>query len=73
MNVKVTVDRIEGKYAVLLIRPEEEENVDWPIEFLPDDVEEGDILDIEINRDLEEKESAEERVEGLIEKLKNKK
>jgi len=28
MKVKVTVDRIEGDYAVLLIRPEEKEKID---------------------------------------------
>ncbi|MFO7815562.1 MAG: hypothetical protein R6V14_07530 [Halanaerobiales bacterium] len=38
---------------------------------MPDDVEEGDILDFVINRNLEEKERVEERIEGLIEKLKN--
>ena len=71
MKVKVTVDRIEGDYAVLLIRPEEKEKIDWPVEFLPEDVEEGDILEFGIERNFEEKEDAEKRVEGLIERLKD--
>ena len=72
MKVKVTVDRIEDGYAVLLIRPEEKEKIDWPVEFLPDDVEDGDILSFRIERDVEAKEDAEERVKGLIERLKDK-
>jgi len=53
--VKVTIDRIEGEYAVLLIRPEEEEKIDWPVSFLPEDVEEGDILDFKIEKIIEKK------------------
>ena len=71
MKVKVTVDRIEDGYAVLLIRPEEKEKIDWPVEFLPEDVEEGDILEFSIDKDGEEKEDAEDRVKGLIERLKS--
>jgi len=64
MKLKDIVDRIEYGYAVLLIRPEEKEKIDWPVKFLPDDVEEGDILEFGIERDLKEKEDAEERVRG---------
>ena len=53
--MKVTIDRIEGEYAVLLIRPEEEEKIDWPVSFLPEDVEEGDILDFKIEKIIEKK------------------
>ena len=49
-----------------MIRPEEKEKIDWPVEFLPDDVEDGDILSFRIERDVEEKEDAEERVRGFI-------
>jgi len=38
---------------------------------LPEDVEEGDILEFGIERNFEEKEDAEKRVEGLIERLKD--
>jgi len=55
IKVKVTIDRIEGEYAVLLIRPEEEEKIDWPVSFLPEDVEEGDILDFKIEKIIEKK------------------
>jgi len=72
MKVKVTVDRIEKDTAVLLIRPEENKKVDWPLAFLPEDTIEGDILNIEINRDEKTKENSKKRVENLINKLKNK-
>jgi len=72
MKVKVTVDRIEKDTAVLLIRPEENKKVDCPLAFLPEDTIEGDILDIEINRDEKTKENSKKRVENLINKLKNK-
>jgi len=38
---------------------------------LPEDVEEGDILEFSIDKDGEEKEDAEDRVKGLIERLKS--
>ena len=72
MKVKVTVDRIEEDTAVLLIRPKEDKKVIWPLSFLPEDTKEGDILDIEINRDEKTKEDSKKRVENLINKLKNK-
>lgn len=31
---------------VLLVKPEEEEKIDWPVKFCPDVVGKGDILDI---------------------------
>jgi len=72
MKVKVTVDRIEKNLAVLLIRPKEDERINWPLKFLPDDIKEGDILDIKIDKDLKTKEDSKERVGNLIEKLKRK-
>jgi len=71
MKVTVTVDRIEGEYAVLLIRPEEEEKIDWPVSFLSEDVEEGDILDFKIEKNYGEKESDKEKIKELIEQLKD--
>jgi len=55
-----------------MIRPEEKKKIDWPVEFLPEDVKEEDILEYGIERDVGEKKDAEERVKGLIEKLKDK-
>ncbi len=71
-SFKITFDIIEGCEAVLLVRDEEEININVPLILLPSGSKEGDILDIAITRDLQETEAAKERVSALLEKLKNK-
>ncbi len=71
--MKVTIDRFEDGYAVLLIRGEEEVHIDFPEGYLPEGCKEGDILDIDISRDVSGTEEARKRTADLIEKLKNKK
>jgi hypothetical protein len=70
--MKATLDRFEGCYAVLLIRNDETIEIDFPACLLPKGCREGDILNIDITRDLESTEEATERVASLIEKLKKK-
>ena len=72
MKVKVTVDRIEEDTAVLLIRPEEDKKVDWPVKYLPEGIKEGDILDFELKQDKVTKKKKEEKVKNLIKKLQQK-
>jgi len=69
--MKVTVDRFEGETAVLLVRPEESQQILFPRELLPG-VEEGDILEITATREIQETEEARERVSSMIEKLRQK-
>ncbi|AGF98391.1 hypothetical protein MmTuc01_3134 [Methanosarcina mazei Tuc01] len=69
---KVTLDRIEGCTAVLLLRDDESIKIDVPLFLLPQESKEGDILNISIERDVQETEAAKERVSALLEKLKNK-
>lgn len=71
--MKVTIDRFEDGYAILLVRDEEQVHIDFPVELLPEGCREGDILDIEISRDEESTEAARKRVSDQIEKLKKKK
>jgi len=71
-SFKVTLDRIEGSIAVLLLRDEESIKIDIPLFLLPPESREGDILDISIVRDTQETEAAKERVSALLDKLKNK-
>jgi hypothetical protein len=71
--MKVTIDRFEDGYAVLLVRGEEDTHIDFPVELLPEGCREGDILDIEISRDVESTEETRKQVSDLIEKLKKKK
>ena len=69
--MKVTVDRIENDKAVMLIRPDERDSFVIPIEYLPE-VKEGDILNIQFEKDEKEREEAEKRVGNLLNRLKNK-
>ncbi|HII79402.1 MAG TPA: DUF3006 domain-containing protein [Methanosarcina sp.] len=71
-NFKVTLDRIEGSTAVLLLRDNESIKIDFPLFLLPPESKEGDILNLSIDRDVQETEAAKERVSALLEKLKNK-
>lgn len=70
---KVSLDRIEGDIAVLLVRDEESIKIDILLSLLPEGSREGDILDIRIIRDEKETDDEKQRVTSLIEKLKNKK
>lgn len=69
--MKVTVDRFEGKIAVLLVRPEETCTILFPKKLLPG-VEEGDVLEITVRKEMGDTEDARERVSSLIEKLRQK-
>jgi len=71
--MKVTIDRIEGTVAVLISREDESVQVDIPVSLLPPGCREGDILTIRIEQDIQATEAAQERVSGLIEKLKKRK
>jgi hypothetical protein len=73
LALKTTLDRIENKIAVLLVRPEENTKISIPLSLLPEGSKEGDILNIDITRDMQETEQAKERVSSLLDKLKNKK
>ncbi len=73
MTIEATLDRIENETAVLLVRPEETTKISIPISLLPEGSKEGDILSIDIKKDIQETERSKERVSSLLEKLKNKK
>ncbi len=70
--MKVTVDRIEDGIAILLIRPEEKYSLEIPVDYLPAETKESDILSVDFKREINETEEAKARVRNLIEKLKNK-
>lgn len=73
MIIKATLDRIENTIAVLLVRPEETTKINIPVSLLPEGSKEGDILNINITKDVQEAEHTKERVSSLVDKLKNKK
>ena len=71
--MKVTIDRVEGTVAVLISREDESVRGNIPVSLLPPGCREGDILTILIERDRAATKAAQERVSGLIEKLKKRK
>jgi hypothetical protein len=69
--MRVTIDRIEGTLAVLVLRDDESVRVTLPVSLLPSGCREGDIVVIGIERDIEATTAARERVSGRIEQLKH--
>lgn len=69
--MKVTVDRIENKIAVMLIRPEEEYSLEIPIKYIDVEIDEGDILNLNFEKLEKETKAAGKRVRDLLNKLKN--
>lgn len=79
--VKYTLDRFEGDFAVLLLREDESIQTDVPRHQLPDEVKEGDILDVEFGKQNEvvnvsilkdETKAARERTKALLQKILDK-
>lgn len=67
--MKATIDRVEGKIAVLLLG-DEGTKLNIPLSQLPDRCKEGDILNMSFERDVVGTEQAKERVSDLMDKLK---
>lgn len=70
--MKVSIDRIEGKVAVLVMRDDPYGQVHVPVSLLPPGCREGDILTLTLEADPADTTAAKGRVSGLIEKLKKK-
>lgn len=63
--ISAYLDRFEGKLAVLLVG-DEEKQVNFPKDCLPEDTGEGDYLKIEISRDEEKTAEAEAEALSLL-------
>lgn len=70
MKIEGVVDRIEGQWAVILLTPVEEYELNWPISLLPEDVKEGAVLQIEVQLEKKKTEERLKRAEDLIQRLK---
>ena len=68
--MKVTLDRVEGKTAVLIAREDESVRMNIPVSLLPPGSSEGDILTIRIRRDIPATDASRKEVMDLVEKLK---
>ena len=63
--ISAYIDRYEGELAVLLLG-ENMKKVNFPREFLPDDVDEGDYITLDIALDEEANKKAEEEALELL-------
>ena len=63
--ISAYIDRFEGELAVLLLG-DAMKKVNFPKQFLPPEVHEGDYLKIDIAFDAEATEAAEQEAQGLL-------
>ncbi len=68
MKVFVVIDRFEGNKAVLLLG-DEEIQVIWPRESLPDVAKEGDMVTIELQVDHEATSAAKAEADRLLKEI----
>ncbi|NLK01236.1 MAG: DUF3006 domain-containing protein [Clostridia bacterium] len=69
--MRAVVDRFEGDQAILLFG-EDEFQVAFPRDLLPEDTREGSWLNVNFELDTEGSEKQKEKISGLLDKLKNK-
>ncbi|MGE8080439.1 DUF3006 domain-containing protein [Peribacillus loiseleuriae] len=78
---KYVIDRIEGDFAVLLLKEDESIQIDVSKDQLPTTIKEGDILDLQLSAGneiinvrlrKEETNAAQKRAEDLLQKILNK-
>jgi len=74
--IRGVIDRIvedaAGRKLAVILLGDEEWKIDVPLQYLPEGVGEGDILDVSFHYNPEATESQKEKISQLIEKLKNK-
>ena len=69
-TIHAVIDRIEdNEMAVILLGPDEREQIDLPARFLPAGARDGDHLQITITLDAAARASAEEEVKRLQDEL----
>jgi len=70
MTIKLTIDRFEGKYAILESQDKTPLIFNFPRHLLPQEAEEGTVLNIDINIDQEETKKRKDKIQNLLNKLK---
>lgn len=68
MQIQAVIDRFEGNKAVLLVGDDEAQVV-WPKHILPVEVNEGDILQIDVQIDGEATAAAKTAAESLLKEI----
>ena len=70
--MKVSIDRIEGGIAVLLMQDDPYGRIQTPASILPSGCREGDVLDLTLVPDPAATATTKERVSGLIDRIMKK-
>lgn len=64
------IDRFEGEFAVVLVGPEQEEKIEIPRSFLPQEAEEGSLVSLSVSVKKNKTAQARKEVADMIERLK---
>ncbi len=67
-DIKLTIDRIEGAMAVL---KSDSETVNFPLNLLPKNIKEGDILNIVIGANQKKSELEKQRAKEILNEILN--
>ena len=70
MIIKLIIDRFEGKYAILESQDKDPIIFNFPRHLLPQEAKEGTVLDINIGIDQEETKRRKDKIQNLLNKLK---
>lgn len=70
MIIKLIIDRFEGKYAILESQDKNPMIFNFPRHLLPQEVKEGVVLNINIDIDHEETKKRKNKMQNLLNKLK---
>ncbi len=70
--MKGIIDRVVEGVAVILLQPDERDELHLAEKYLPEDAGEGSVLSFTIEVDHSETEARKERVGNLIDRLKDK-
>jgi hypothetical protein len=70
MIIKLIIDRFEGKYAILESQDKDPIIFNFPCHLLPQEAKEGTVLNINIDIDQEETKRRKDKIQNLLNKLK---
>ncbi len=70
MIIKLIIDRFEGKYAILESQDKDPIIFNFPRHLLPQEAKEGTVLNINIDIDQEETKRRKDKIQNLLNKLK---
>ena len=70
MIIKLIIDRFEGKYAILESQDKNPMIFNFPRHLLPKEAKEGIVLNINIDIDHEETKRRKDKIQNLLNKLK---